>query len=92
MANYNYNRKHIINNNEITTYKINNDANGNPRYVVHFLDLNIKLADYGRIPNLRKYRAKWFGGGYVFTSYNIEQDLQHALDTVANYYASKEEN
>jgi hypothetical protein len=78
-----------VDNNQITYYRINADTNGNPRYVVHFLDLNIQLADYGKIPNLTKYRAKWFGGGYVIQSYSIKDDLQHALNIVKDYYQSK---
>lgn len=57
----------------ITVHRINNDTNGNPRYVVHFLALG--LNDYDSVPFARKYRAEWFGGGYVFSSYNLEQDL-----------------
>lgn len=68
-----------IEGNEITVYRIKLDANGNPRYVVHFLDLGIEPADYGKIPFLTKYRAKWFGGGYVFQSYNIQDDLQRVM-------------
>ena len=81
-----------VNGEELTVYRIDNDVNGNPRYAVHFLSLNIKPQDYGKIPNLTKYRAKWFGGGYVFQSYNIEHDVQWALDTVAKFYADKEQN
>lgn len=63
--------KEVING--ITFYQINNDYYGNPRYVVHFLALSgnyeqaIKLAK--RIGG-KKYRAKWFGGGIVFETYN----------------------
>lgn len=63
-----------------TFYRIDNDTNGNPRYVVHFLTLGIELADYGkRTPKIKRsglavYRAKWFGGGYVFQSYNLKSD------------------
>lgn len=56
--------------------RINNDANGNPRYVVHYL----QLADtYERALYLsrqlggRKFHNKQFGGGVVFQSYNTDQ-------------------
>ncbi len=51
--------------------RINNDSNGNPRYVVHFL----QLADtYARALFLarqlggRKFHNKQFGGGIAFQS------------------------
>ena len=70
---------------EIEVFRIPNDTNGNPRYVVHFRDLGIGLWDYDNINKLygfNKYRAKWFGGGVVFQSYNIEDTLNYALDKV----------
>lgn len=75
-----------VNGEEIPYHKIDNDLNGNPRYVVHFYELGVELADYGKIKGLVKYRAKWFGGGYVIESYNLEQDLKHYLKLVKNYY------
>ena len=72
-----------IDGHDITAFKINNDTSGNPRYVVHFLSLNID--DYKNINSLYgfdKYRAKWFGGGVVFKSYDIEETLQYALNKV----------
>ena len=83
--NYLYEETHTVQEKEITTFRIPNDNNGNPRYVVHFLDLNIKLSDYDNINKLygfKKYRAKWFGGGVVFQSYNIADTLEYALDKV----------
>jgi hypothetical protein len=72
--------------------KINNDLNGNPRYVVHFYDL---LNDGERqgldvlqsfdlaVKKARKvggkvYRGKDFGGGIVFQSYNIQETINKA--------------
>lgn len=55
--------------------RINNDTNGNPRYVIHYL----QLADsYERALFLakkiggRKFHNKQYGGGIVFQSYNID--------------------
>ena len=83
--NYRYEETVKVQEKEITTFRIPNDTNGNPRYVVHFLDLNIKLSDYDNINKIygfNKYRAKWFVGGVVFQSYNIEDTLNYALDKV----------
>lgn len=83
--NYLYEETHTVQGNEITAFRIPNDVNGNPRYVVHFMDLDIKLADYDNINKLygfNKYRAKWFGGGIVFQSYNIADTLEYAYTQV----------
>ena len=67
--------------------RIKNDVNGNPRYVCHFLELdvhgyqsNIGLSDrYAiacRLANTiggRKYHNKSYGGGIVFQSYSLEE-------------------
>jgi hypothetical protein len=55
--------------------RINNDINGNPRYVVHFLQI---AESYERALFLarkiggRKFHNKQYGGGIAFQSYNIE--------------------
>jgi len=67
--------------------RVNNDINGNPRYVVHFLEV---LNDEERVSipfnkkyeyalkkakkiGGKKYDNKSYGGGIVFQSYNIEK-------------------
>lgn len=58
-------------------YRIDNDVNGNGRYVVHFLDIASNYAVALSIAKHfggQKYRAKWFGGGIVFTT-SSPQDL-----------------
>ena len=83
--NYVYTETHTVQGKEVEAFRIPNDTNGNPRYVVHFIDLGIDLWDYDNINKLygfNKYRAKWFGGGVVFQSYNIEDTLNFALDKV----------
>jgi hypothetical protein len=53
--------------------QINNDTNGNPRFVVHYLQLadTFERALYlGRKLGGRKFHNKQFGGGIVFQSYN----------------------
>jgi len=84
--NYLYTETHTVQGKEIEVFRISYDLNGNPRYVVHFMDLGIKLTDYDNINKLygfKKYRAKWFDGGVVFQSYNIEDTLNYALDKVS---------
>lgn len=70
----------------ITWHKVGHDVYGNPRYVCHHLALLTKEEkDNWTYPDSyqraitranklggRKYTAKWFGGGVVFSSYNLE--------------------
>ena len=84
----------LIDGEKIEYYKIDHDVNGNPRYVVHFLVLaqpdeknGLKAVDMAyneaarKIQSIggKKYRAKWYGGGLVFSSYNLEDDLRYAM-------------
>ena len=99
-----------VNGETFTLYRVENDVNGNPRYVLHFLDILSKdeqAALYEETQELKKaspnewipfvrvaygaaiakarkvggkaYRAKWFGGGIVFESYNMRLDLEDVL-------------
>lgn len=55
--------------------RINNDINGNPRYVCHFLNIAGSYSEAIKKANSiggRKYHTKNYGGGIVFQSYNIE--------------------
>lgn len=59
MARIPYSTKQVtINGQEMEVCDIGYNVNGNRRYVVHFLSLGIQPKDYGKIPNLTKYRAK----------------------------------
>lgn len=71
--------------NKIDWTRVNNDTNGNPRYVCHFLefiteeDRELSISDkYTHALNKarkiggRKFHNKQYGGGIVFQSYNIE--------------------
>ena len=56
--------------------KIKNDINGNPRYVVHFLNIADDYQNAIHLANKiggRKYHTKSYGGGIVFQSYNIKE-------------------
>lgn len=76
--------------------KINNDINGNPRYVVHFFSLltetennsNLSIDNKYKLALNRakkiggkKYHNKKYGGGIVFQSYNIK-DLENSIKTI----------
>jgi hypothetical protein len=72
--------------------RINNDTNGNPRFVVHFL----QLADtYPRALFLarqlggRKFHNKQYGGGIVFQSYNTDQLAQKIAQIKEAEYLAK---
>lgn len=69
--------------------RVDNDINGNPRYVCHFLKFSLpddvsepwdisgkyeKALFRARSYGGKRYRAKHYGGGVVFQSYNL-QDL-----------------
>ena len=110
MKKYYYSEKIKIKDQEITVYKVEYDTNGNPRYVIHFLDLLTekeqkeisdetrklrikyprqfissidpmieKAIEKSRKIGGKKYRAKWFGGGVVFQSYSIKDDLEAVI-------------
>lgn len=73
--------------------RINNDVNGNPRYVCHFLSIPLteeeeKLSISERYAIAvskakkiggKKYHTKSYGGGIVFQSYNISDTEKHIL-------------
>ena len=71
-----------VNNQEISYCRIDNCINGNPRYVIHFLDI---ANDYNEALNKARaiggkaYRAKWFGGGIVISSYSLSEDLKKII-------------
>jgi len=73
-----------VNGEKSRVWQIDNDINGNERYVVHFCTMDVSLNDYmSRMGKDRKatkaglkvYRAKWFGGGYVFQANDLEGKL-----------------
>ena len=81
---------------EYINTRVNNDVNGNPRYVVHFLDiLNneensflpfSKKYDYAlkkaKIIGGRKFHNKQFGGWIVFQSYNTDNLKEQIIDVM----------
>ena len=74
----------LSNGKTVTVHQVNNDAYGNPRYVIHYLDIADTYSDALAI--IRKiggkmYTAKWYGGGLVFSTYTLE----HTLDELMAY-------
>ena len=68
----------------VTAHQVNNDSYGNPRYVIHYLDIAATYSE--ALALIRKiggkmYTAKWYGGGLVFSTYNLE----HTLDELMTY-------
>ena len=77
--------------------RVRNDVNGNPRYVCHFLALDIHGLDSHlsiseryvmacKLANRmggRKFHNKQYGGGIVFQSYNLN-DLCSRLNGLLN--------
>jgi len=73
--------------------RVNNDSNGNPRYVCHFLSL---LSDNDKFTSLderyalalkrakkiggKKYHNKQYGGGIVFQSYNTGDLIKSIIE------------
>ena len=66
--------------------RVNNDIYGNPRYVCHFSELETPADDElgtmarydaavarAKTVGGRRYRGRDFGGGIVFTSYNLKE-------------------
>ena len=73
--------------------RVNNDINGNPRYVCHFLNLLKDHEKFGTISQDykiavkrankiggRKFSNKQYGGGIVFQSYNIAETERRIIE------------
>jgi len=76
--------KTTIHNRTVEYYKVNSDINGNPRYVIHWLEVaNTYPEAVAKAHSIGggRYRAKWYGGGIVFQSYSLESDFNHLIKT-----------
>ena len=72
--------------------RINNDTNGNPRYVVHYLQMaeTYERALYlSRQLGGRKFHNKQYGGGIAFQSYNTEYLAQRIAQIKEAEYLAK---
>ena len=71
--------------------RIKNDVNGNPRYVIHFLqcepqewknayNISLRYSNVAKLMNKiggRKFHNKSYGGGIVFQSYSLTETIEH---------------
>jgi hypothetical protein len=72
--------------------RIKNDSNGNPRYVVHYLNLltEEEMQESGDKYTLalykskkiggKKYHNKSYGGGIAFVTYDLERLIKDILE------------
>ena len=68
----------LINNRYVRCWKLDNDVNGNPRYLIHYRSIAEsweKALKISRKVGGRAYRGKWFAGGIVISTYNLEWTL-----------------
>lgn len=71
---------------QIDFTRINNDVNGNPRYVCHYLNLADTYEEAIELAHTiggRKFHNKQYGGGIMFQSYNI-YDLEKQIKKIKN--------
>jgi hypothetical protein len=71
---------------QIEFLRIDNDTNGNPRYVCHFLNIASNYDEALKLAKKlggKKYNNKRYGGGIVFQSYNIEMTTKKILELIA---------
>lgn len=82
-----------MNTSTINWTRINNDVNGNPRYVCHYLHLNteeekardVLFSKYDwAVARAKKiggkcFHNKQYGGGIVFQSYNLKDTEKHIM-------------
>lgn len=84
--------------NEGSFVKINNDTYGNPRYVCHFLSIdliipeNIDLSEkYAYVVKFcnklggKKYHNKSYGGGIVWQSYSLDSTIRRIKEAVKKH-------
>jgi len=72
-------------------FRVTNDSNGHPRYVTHYLaflnDNELGMGDYDIAKKRAKklgfkvYKGRDFGGGFVTTSFNLENDIEAIIDS-----------
>ena len=64
-------------------FRVNNDVNGNPRYVVHFLNFAPDYETAKKRANsigFRVYRGRNFGGGFVGQSYSLPDTARSIIE------------
>jgi hypothetical protein len=71
--------------NVIRFTRVNNDVNGNPRYVCHYLNLANDYDDAVKIAKKiggKKFHTKQYGRGIVFQSYDIKATEKRIIELV----------
>jgi len=64
-------------------YRVKNDANGNPRYVIHWLAFGKDYDTAKKVANsigFRVYRGRDFGGGFVCQSYSVQDTAERIIE------------
>ena len=67
--------------------RINNDVNGNPRYVFHFLELADNYDEALKLAKKiggKKFHNKQYGGGIVVQSYNLHEGIEFINELKTN--------
>ena len=68
---------------EISFYRMNSDTYGNPRYACHWLEFNTNTYEEAiykaKKIGGRKFHNKQFGGGIIFQSYNLIDEVESIL-------------
>ena len=65
--------------------RISNDTYGNPRYVIHYLNIDKNYDKAVKIANKlggKKFNNKQFGGGIVFQSYSVDRTAQRLNEEI----------
>ena len=66
--------------------RVNNDINGNPRYVIHFMNIADNYETAVKLANKiggRKFHNKQYGGGIVFQSYSLTDTIKRINSILA---------
>lgn len=96
---------HTFLGNEIDVTRLNNDANGNPRYCIHYLtvasyieqqlgtqdifDAYERVVRFVKGSGLTRHHTRAYGGGLKFQSYNVADDLAHFEAHIKNSVAEQ---
>jgi hypothetical protein len=67
--------------------RINNDVNGNPRYVFHFLELADNYDEALKLAKKiggKKFHNNQYGGGIVVQSYNLHEEIEFINELKTN--------
>ena len=72
-----------INGKEVEYKRINNCVYGNPRYAIHFLQIDnnyLNALNKSRLIGGKKSRAKDLQGFIIISSYNLASDLDQIIN------------